>query len=51
MVHSVLTATGAQQTHPSELDCQYLLTIFIAFVTNCFASKNFFQTIGISISS
>lgn len=42
MVHSVLPDTEAQQTHPSELDCQYLLTIFIAFVTNCFASKIFF---------
>lgn len=40
--------------HPSKFDCQYLLTIvivvFTAFVTNCFASTIFFQTIDVSIS-
>lgn len=45
VVHSALSALGAQQIHPSKFDSQYLLTIFIAvfiaFVTNCFASRIF----------
>lgn len=38
----LLSAPGAQRIHPSKSDCQYYLTVFIAFVTNCFASKIFF---------
>lgn len=53
-VHSALSAPEAQQIHPPKSGCQYLLTVFIAvfiaFVTNCFAGKIFFQTIDISIS-
>lgn len=50
MVPSVLAAPGAQQTHPSKLDCQYLLAIFIVFVTNCFANKIFFKPLTFQLT-
>lgn len=48
-VQAALSAPGAQQIHPPKSDSRYLLTVviavFIAFVTNCFASKIFFKSL------
>lgn len=53
-VQATLSAPGAQQIHPPKSDSRYLLTVviavFMAFVTNCFASKIFKKIFDILIS-